>query len=87
MEAPSIEESSKPLNSTRSVADIVILPVLVFRTAHYKQNTKLAENNYNDFIDFVKALGYTKERIGDRDVYHAIIDGRDIYTVYEVRDL
>lgn len=87
MEAPSIEESSKPLNSTRSVADIVILPVLVFRTAHYKQNTKLAENNYNDFIDFVKTLGYTKERIGDRDVYHAIIDGRDIYTVYEFIDL
>ena len=46
-------ESAKPLNSNREIADIVILPVLVFNTEHYKTNPELAKDNYEDYLSFI----------------------------------
>lgn len=84
LEAPSLLESAKPLNSNREIADIVILPVLVFNTEHYKTNPELAKDNYEDYLSFINALGCIKSRYGEHDVYHTIIDGRDVFSVYEV---
>lgn len=84
LEAPSLKESAKSIKSSRGLADIIVLPVLVFNTDHYKTNPGLAKDNYDDYLSFVTALGCVKSRYGEHDVYHTVIDGRDVFSVYEV---
>lgn len=86
LEAPSLSESSLSLNN-RAKADIVLLPVIVFMTDHYKTNPELAKDNHADYDSFVNALGCEKKRFGKHEVYYLNIDGRDVYTVFEVIEL
>ena len=87
LEAPFLDESKKPINSNRHKADVILLPVLVFNTSHYQENPQLAEDNHNDYNAFVNALKCEKRVVGGLEIYHKIIDGRDLYTVYDVVDL
>ena len=87
LESTSLEESAKPLKSTRPKAEIVLLPVLVFNTTHYQEDPALADDNHRDYLAFVRALGCDKKTVDGIDIYHKRIDGRDIYTSYNVVDL
>ena len=83
LEAPSINDSTKSL-AKRAQVDIVILPVIVFKTEHYQTNLNLADDNYRDYVSFVTALGCERRHFGEHDVYHISLNGRDVYSVYEV---
>ncbi len=87
LEAPSLEESKKTLNNNRPKADVILLPILVFNTAHYQDDPKLAEDNHKDFMAFVEALKCERRSVDGFEIYHKIIDGRDLYAVYDVVDL
>lgn len=87
LEAPSLKESAFPLNEDRPKADIIILPILVFKTSHYKGNLNLAKDNHDDYISFIHALGCDKHNVDGLEFYHKVIDNRDVYTFYDVVDL
>ena len=87
LESTSMAESAKPLKNARPKADIVLLPILVFNTTHYKEDPDLAHDNHCDYIDFVSALGCDKRTVDGVDIYHKIIDGRNLYTCYCIVDL
>lgn len=86
IEAPSFEESSRPINK-RSQVDIVILPVVVFNTQHYRENIKQAKSNYNDYINLITALQFNVMKVNGKEIYHKVIKNRDVYTLCEVVDL
>ncbi len=56
-EGATLKESNKPLEK-RSVADIIILPVLVFKTDHYKEDEKQALRNKNDYFSCLPKFGF-----------------------------
>lgn len=86
LEASSLEESVLQINQ-RKTARIILLPVVVFNTKHYKEDPQLAQDNHEDYLKFVRALNCDVKVINGREVYHKIIDNRDVYTLYEVVDL
>ena len=86
LEAPSLEESAQKIDQ-RKTARIILLPVIVFNTKHYKEDPKLARDNHDDYLRFVRALNCDVKVINGRAVYHKVIDNRDVYTLYEVVDL
>lgn len=83
LEASSLEESARKINQ-RKTAEIILLPVVVFNTKHYKEDPQLAQDNHNDYLKFVEALNCDVKVINGRKVYHKIIDHRDVYTFYEI---
>lgn len=87
LESTSLDESAKPLKNSRPKAKIVLLPILVFNTTHYKEDPDLADDNHRDYLDFVCALGCDKQTVNNVDIYHKKIDGRDLYTCYSIVDL
>ncbi|MBR4437773.1 MAG: hypothetical protein IKS79_01560 [Bacteroidales bacterium] len=86
LEAPSLVESALKINQRKTV-NIILLPVIVFNTEHYKEDPKLAQDNHDDYLRFIEALNCDVKTINGKDVYHKVIDNRDVYTLYEVIDL
>lgn len=86
LEAPSLEESALKINQ-RKTAKIILLPVVVFNTKHYKEDPQLAQDNQDDYLKFVGALNCDIKVINGRKVYHKIIGYRDVYTFYDIVDL
>lgn len=82
LEGKTINESKKSL-TRRTLPDIVILPVMVFKTKHYFDNTKIADQNKKDYYAFCKALGFAEKSFGNRTVFCKEINSREIYTLYE----
>lgn len=84
-EAPSLSISNTPYSENRAVADIVVLPVLVFKTKRYEENPGVAEDNKNDYLDFCKAVE-GMEHIPNKsyeNAFHKRILNQDLYTLYE----
>lgn len=82
LEGKTIDESKKPLTK-RAHPDIVILPVMVFKTKHYFENTIIAEQNKKDYLAFCKALGFAEKTLGNRTVFYKEINHCEIFTLYE----
>ncbi len=86
-EAASYEESCKSLNKRTSRVDTVVLPVVVFKTAHYYEDPEVGEGNKADYDSFCEALGLNKENVGGKEVLVGMIDGRKVITFYEAIEL
>lgn len=56
-EGSSIVESNKGLDA-REKPQIVILPVIVFKTPHYFEDTELAKENRKDYFSFMESIGF-----------------------------
>ena len=75
-EGADIVESKKSLKERRR-ADIVIMPVLVFDTPHYRTDEEKAKRNRQDFEDFRIANGFSDrdgcffKQYGDQQVFMA----------------
>ena len=82
LEGKTSDESKKSLTK-RTHPDIVILPVMVFKTKHYFENTPIAEQNKKDYLAFCKALGFAEKSLGNRTVFYKDFCHREIYTLYE----
>lgn len=83
LEAPTYGESLRPLSKRRNRVDVVILPILVFKTKHYDENPEKGELNEQDYINFCDAIKLRKEAIGGKEVRVGTIDGRKVITFYE----
>lgn len=82
-EAANYSESKRPLNKRKSRCDIVILPVLVFKTEHYLSNPDKANRNEEDYYSFCSALGLKKRSVSGKTFWEGNIDGRRVYSIYE----
>lgn len=75
-EGANIEESGKSIKD-RKRADVVILPILVFDTSHYRTDEEKARRNRQDFEDFRIANGFSErdgcffKQYGDQQVFMA----------------
>lgn len=87
LEAPTYKESLKALDKRKSGVDIVILPILVFETEHYKKNQEKGMLNKKDYNDFCNALNLKKQIIGKKEFWVGEIYGKKIYSIYENIDL
>ena len=87
LEAASYKESIKALSKRKRRADIVVLPVLIFETNHYKSDTEKGRLNKYDYEVFCETLGLKKEIIRGKEFWAGEIDGRKIYSLYEKIDL
>lgn len=86
-ETPSMEQSEEPISPGRARADIVVLPVLVFKTQEYLKHLTEAEINYQDYLRFIDALNFQVKEIEGRKVYHRRFGNQTVYTFYEVQSL
>ena len=87
LEAASYNESLRPLSKVRHQVDIVILPVLVFVTEHYKENPDKGDLNESDYYAFCDALNLEATTIGGKKVRTGTIHGRKVITFYEKKAL
>ena len=82
-EASNYAESRRAFNKRKNWCDIVILPVLVFKTEHYLTNPDKANRNEEDYITFCNTLGLRAKTVAGKTFWEGIIDGRRVYTIYE----
>lgn len=85
-EGYSYSESKKSIEN-RKQPDIVILPVMVFKTKQYQTDLNKAKRNKNDYDAFCKALNFSKKQVGNRIIYHKSFNNCDVYTLYEEVEL
>lgn len=85
-EGISLRESKKRVGMRRN-PKIIVLPVLVFKTRHYYEDTAKADLNKNDYEDFCLTLGFTKVQYGGKFFYSKEIKGRKVFTIYEEIDV
>ena len=83
LEAPSYSESIRPLSQRKASVDIVLLPVLVFKTEHYYSDTDKGNSNKEDYSAFCQALGLRKEIIRGKECWIGEMKGKRIYSCYE----
>ena len=83
LEAPTYGESLQSLKKERNRVDIVVLPVLVFKTAIYDKNPDKGRLNEQDYNYFCDAIKLEKKIIGGKEIRVGIIDGRKIISFYE----
>ena len=83
LEADNYNESIRPLSKRKHRVDIVVLPVLVFMTAHYRDDLEKGNLNERDYNDFCSAIKLDMTNIGGKNVYVGDIDGRKVITFYE----
>ena len=86
-EATTYNESFQPLSKRKHRVDIVVLPVLVFMTEHYKEDVEKGNLNERDYKEFCEALCLESSEIGGKSVYVGNIDGRKVITFYEKEEL
>ena len=87
LEASTYKKSKIALKERKDRVDIVVLPILVFETEHYKTDVEKGNLNKADYEIFCKTLGLCKEIIGGKEFWVGEIDGRKIYSLYENIDL
>lgn len=83
LEASSYSKSKSSFKKRENDIDIVILPVLVFKTSHYNSDNVKAEINKKDFNDFCNALNLAQDIIGPFTVRTGVINGKRVITFYE----
>lgn len=86
----SIREGSTFLESKKSIKkrchpEIVVLPVLVFKTKQHLTDLekKKAELNEEDYRVFCNALGFEEKSMNNRKYYFKTINNCSVYTLYE----
>ena len=85
----SLVESKKGLNE-RKQADIVVLPILVFRTPHYFEDEEQAKANKQDYLSCISQIGFEKSsqlKFDGNDVYVQYDGSRVTYSIYAEIDL
>ena len=87
LEASTYSESIIPLSQRKSKVDIVLLPILVFKTEHYYSDTGKANSNKDDYLEFCRAVGLRKEIIRGKEWWVGEISGRRVYSCYETIEL
>jgi hypothetical protein len=88
-EGITLKESRKRLGE-RVTPDIVILPVIVFRTPHYYEDKKQAEDNKNDYLTCLGAIGFKKDdslSYKGTDVFVLEASYQSVYSVYAEIDI
>jgi len=86
LETPTYESSKLSIskrNNELDKVDVVVLPVLVFKTDHYKSDTEKGKLNEKDVTNFCNALGLKAIQKGGKDFRYGKIHGREVYTLYE----
>lgn len=86
LETPTYESSKLSIskrNNELDKVDVVVLPVLVFKTDHYKSDKEKGKLNEKDFTNFCNALGLKAIKKGGKDFRYGKIHGREVYTFYE----
>ena len=86
LETPTYESSKLSIskrNNELDKVDVVVLPVLVFKTDHYKSDKEKGKLNEIDFTNFCNALGLKAIQKGGKDFRYGKIHGREVYTFYE----
>ena len=82
-EASSYSESRLAINRRKSRSDIVILPILVFKTEHFASNPEKANRNEEDYIAFCNTLGLKTRTVRGKTFWEGTIDGRKVFTIYD----
>ena len=82
-EASSYSESRRSLNRRKSRSDIVILPILVFKTEHFLSNPEKANRNEEDYIAFCNSLGLKARTVMGKTFWEGKIDGRRVFSIYD----
>ena len=86
LETPTYESSKLSISKRNNKfykVDVVVLPVLVFKTDHYKSDKEKGKLNEKDFTNFCNALGLKAIQKGGKDFRYGKIHGREVYTFYE----
>ena len=84
-EAPSLVLSNERYSKNRPLADIIVLPVLVFKTRHYEEDPHVAEENMIDYLAFCKAIDGMEhiDACSLKNAFHKTVQGREFYTFFE----
>ena len=88
-EGLSLAESKKGLNE-RIPADIVILPILVFRTPHYFEDQEQAKANKQDYFSCIRQIGFEKSsqlKFDGNDVYVSHNGSQATFSLYAEIDI
>lgn len=89
LEGTTVSESKKSIKARKNLADVIVLPVLVFKTPHYDENPKKAAENMKDFERFFNALDcFKKISVPSLEsVFFGEMDGQQIYAFYKTLEI
>lgn len=82
-------DSKKPLKKRKNFAEIVVMPVLSFKTSHTNSNLTKPRENLEDYNRFFRALKFFKRKSMScfDSAYCGKMDGQPIYTFSKTIDM